>query len=208
MREFDWKRLLLCMGAVIILVLIVVFTIRASSAEEKIEFIDEYIVGVGCEQEEWVSDEEETEGEPEEEPVPMPADSDARVIAQVLYYEIGAGTKLAQSAVVWVILNRVDSELAYFPDTIEEVCKQKIGKTPMFAYDPEAPVRDDLYDMAMDVMTRWYREKRGEENVGRTLPVEYVYFWGNGKTNFFRIEYQGKDYWDWSLPNPYEVDEP
>lgn len=74
----------------------------------------------------------------------------------------------------------------------------------MFAYRADAPIEEDLYLLAVDVLERWYREKRGEENVGRTLPAEYVYFWGNGRENFFRIEYQGKVYWDWSLPNPYE----
>lgn len=143
----------------------------------------------------------------DEEPIVV-SESDAKLIAQILYYEIGGGTKLEQSAVAWVILNRVDSEYAYFPDTVEAVCKQSIksnGKEVfMFAYRSDAPVREDLYEMAVDVLTRWYREKRGETNVGRTLPAEYVYFWGNGRENFFRIEYQGNNYWDWSLPNPYD----
>ena len=104
---------------------------------------------------------------------------------------------------MWTILNRVDSELAYFPDTVYEVCTQKMGGTYMFAYRENAPVDEDLYKLACDVLERWEREKRGETDIGRTLPREYVYFWGNGKHNYFRIEYQGKQYWDWSLPDPY-----
>ena len=143
----------------------------------------------------------------EEEPIAISAD-DAEIIAQILYHECRGLPKLEQSAVIWVILNRVDSELSYFPDSVYEVCTQVIksnGKeTYMFAYRADAPIEEDLYLLAIDVLTRWAREKRGETDVGRTLPKEYCYFWGDGRHNFFRIEYQGKNYWDWSLPNPYE----
>lgn len=132
------------------------------------------------------------------------SDTDAEVIAQILYHECRSLPKLEQSAVVWVILNRVDSELAYFPDTVHEVCTQKIGTMPMFAYREDAPVEEDLYLLAVDVLARWQREKQGETDVGRTLPADYLYFWGDGRHNYFRQEYQGKVYWDWSLPNPYE----
>lgn len=134
---------------------------------------------------------------------PAVSETDAEIIAQILYHECGALPKLEQSAVVWCILNRVDSALPYFPDSIEEVCKQKIGKTYMFAYRDDAPVEKELYELAVDVLTRWEREKSGEADVGRTLPKEYLYFWGDGRHNHFRVEYQGKQYWDWSLPDPY-----
>ena len=139
------------------------------------------------------------------EPIDEPSvsETDAEIIAQILYHECGALPKLEQSAVVWCILNRLDSELAYFPDSIEEVCKQKIGNTYMFAYRDDAPVEKELYELAADVLARWQREKSGEANVGRTLPKEYLYFWGDGRHNHFRIEYQGREYWDWSLPDPY-----
>lgn len=139
----------------------------------------------------------------EEEPIAISA-NDAEIIAQILYHECRGLPKLEQSAVVWTILNRVDSEIAYFPDTVYEVCTQKIGKYYMFAYRADAPIEEDLYLLAVDVLERWYREKRGETDVGRTLPSEYLYFFGDGKHNYFRVEYQGKQYWDWGLPNPYE----
>lgn len=136
------------------------------------------------------------------------SDTDAEVIAQILYHECRSLPKLEQSAVVWVILNRVDSELAYFPDTVHDVCTQKIGSMPMFAYREDAPVEEDLYLLAVDVLSRWQREKAGEADVGRTLPSDYLYFWGDGRHNYFRKEYQGKVYWDWSWANPYEEVQP
>lgn len=142
----------------------------------------------------------------EEEPIGVSC-TDAEIIAQILYHECRGLPKLEQSAVVWTILNRVDSAERYFPDTIEDVCKQKIGKYYMFAYRPDAPIEEDLYLLAVDVLVRWEREKRGETDAGRTLPADYLYFWGDGKHNHFRKEYQGKVYWDWSLPDPYKEGE-
>lgn len=129
-----------------------------------------------------------------------PSATECELIAQVLYNECRFLPKLEQSAVVWVILNRVDSEESYYPGTVEGVVTQK----NQFAYDPDAPVTEELYALALDVMIRWGREHLGETDVGRTLPKEYVSFWGDGKHNYFRTHYKSHDYWDWSLPNPYE----
>ena len=129
-----------------------------------------------------------------------PSSTECELIAQVLYHECRFLPPLEQSAVVWVILNRVDSEESYYPDTVEGVVTQK----NQFAYRADAPVLEELYDIALDVMLRWGREHLGEEDVGRTLPKEYVSFWGDGKHNYFRTHYKSHDYWDWSLPNPYE----
>ena len=141
----------------------------------------------------------ETEPQTEPEDLWKPAKEDISIIAQVLYHECRALPKLEQSAVVWVVLNRVDSDLFYFPDTIVEVCTQK----NQFAYRKDAPVLDELCDIAEDVLIRHHREANGDEKAGRTLPPEYTYFWGDGRHNYFRTDYRSHDYWDWSLPNPY-----
>ena len=142
----------------------------------------------------------EVEAEEESDEEWKPAKEDIEIIAKILYHECRGCTKTEQSGVVWTILNRVDSDLFYFPDTIQAVCKQK----NQFAYLEDAPVLDDLLELAEDVLIRHHREANGEENVGRTLPAEYVYFWGDGFHNHFRIELYSRVYWDWSLPSPYE----
>ena len=126
-------------------------------------------------------------------------DSDAQFIAQVLYNECRFLPKLDQSAVVWVILNRVDSEERYFPDTIQEVVTQP----NQFIYSVGTPVKEELYELAIDVLGRWEREKSGETDVGRTLPSDYCYFWGDGRKNYFTKSYRAQEYWNWSLPDPY-----
>ena len=61
-----------------------------------------------------------------------------------------------------------------------------------------------MMELARDVGHRWWSEKCGEEDVGRTIPADYLWFWGDGRENYFRNQYQGGVTWDWSLPDPYK----
>lgn len=138
-----------------------------------------------------------------------PDDMEATMLAKTMYGEanvlrwygdkFGVSYKARQAAVAWVALNRVDA--GGFGEDLYEV----LTRPNQFAYDPDAPVTDELYKLAWDVLHRWWAEKEGETDVGRTIPPEYLYFDGDGKENYFRIEYQGTgDVWDWSLPDPYK----
>lgn len=140
-----------------------------------------------------------------------PDDLEAVMLAQTMYEEanvlhwygdkFGVSYRARQAAVAWVALNRVDA--GGFGDDLYEV----LTRPNQFAYDPDAPVTDELLELAWDVLHRWWAEKDGETGVGRTIPPEYLYFDGDGKENYFRIEYQGTgDVWDWSLPDPYGED--
>lgn len=130
---------------------------------------------------------------------PDPADVEA--IAKTLWGECrGVPYTSHKAAVVWCILNRVD-EGGYFGSTIIEV----ISKPNQFiGYSPNHPVIDELKEIAEDVLIRWHAEKDGEQNVGRVLPKGYCYFVGDGELNYFTNVWKSKNYWDWSLPNPYE----
>lgn len=124
---------------------------------------------------------------------------DAELIAQTLYGEYRGEDKLQQAGVVWCILNRCD----YYGESIKAIVT---APNQFHGYSANHPVLPHLYDMAVDVMTRWEREKLGERNVGRVLPSDYLWFGGDGVTNRFRNAYTGGTRWDWSLPNPYEED--
>jgi hypothetical protein len=65
-------------------------------------------------------------------------------------------------------------------------------------------VDEECFCIAQDVMIRWLLEKRGITEVGRVLPSDYLYFAGRGGRNWFRKTYRSDDYWDWSLPDPYD----
>lgn len=127
-------------------------------------------------------------------------DPDIVAIAKTLYGECrGIPSTTEKAAVVWCILNRVDSPS--FDDTIIEVIT---APYQFDGYDYNNPVLDDLYDLAEDVVNRWYKEKDGSEDVGRVLPYTYLFFIGDGYHNHFRESYDDYDNcWDWSITGVY-----
>lgn len=141
--------------------------------------------------------EEETE-QPEEEFIPD--EVDVQMLAKLIWGEArGVGSKDVQAAVAWCVLNRVDND--YFPDTVAEVITQD-GQ--FMGYGINFPVEDEFREIAEDVLVRWHREQQGETDVGRTLPSGYLYFTGDGVILFAR-GWHDTDYFDWSLPSPYEM---
>lgn len=121
-------------------------------------------------------------------------------IAKTVYGEARGCSKTEQAAVVWTILNRVDSDLAYMPDDIISVVTQP---EQYHGYNPNHPVTDEIVSLVEDVIGRWNDEKNGVENVGRVLPKNYLWFYGDGRHNHFTDAWRGGNKWDWSLESPY-----
>lgn len=124
-------------------------------------------------------------------------ESDIVDIAKVLYRECGSlPSDTEKACVAWTILNRVDA----YGSTVYSVVRQP----NQFAFRSSSPVRDDLYALAKDVLDRWNAEKNGAADSGRVLPHEYMWFYGDGRHNYFRNAYSGNyKIWDYSLPSPY-----
>lgn len=120
-------------------------------------------------------------------------------LARTVWGEARGCTTTEQAAVVWCVLNRVDSP--DFPDNILEVLEQP---NQFSGYDPEYPVWPEILALVEDVLDRWEMEKTAVGDVGRVLPKEYVFFEGKNGHNHFRTEYRGGTNWDWSLDSPYE----
>lgn len=110
-------------------------------------------------------------------------DADVTACAKMLWGEARGCTREGQAKCVWVVCNRVDDPR--FPDTITGVVSQP---SQFHGYSPDFPVTDELYAVALDVLTRWSMEKQGAEIV-RELPTEYLWFTGTGKENVFRSTY-------------------
>lgn len=109
---------------------------------------------------------------------------DAAMLAQVMYYESGnLPTDEEKAGVAWCVLNRVDSE--DFPDDIYSVLTQE---NQFSSFSVDNPVREDLYELADEVLKQWEKEKNGE-SIERPLPQEYVFYWGDGETNYYRTSY-------------------
>ena len=126
---------------------------------------------------------------------PEPYTSDEILLAKLIWGEARGCTTTEQAAVVWCVLNRVDGD--GHPDTIEEVVLQE---DQFVGYREDNPVEDEFLELARDVLTRW----QTEEQVGRVLPKEYLYFTGDGKHNHFKKTWSATaPTWDWSLESPY-----
>ena len=134
------------------------------------------------------------------EPVKLYTEADVEMLARLIYTEArGVKSKTEQAAVVWVVLNRLDN-----PNRLQKTIAEVVCAPYQFDYRPWAPVTDEFKALAVDVLERWQAEKEGAKDVGRVLPPEYQYFEGRGGRNWFSEEWKSGEFWDWSLPSPYE----
>lgn len=126
--------------------------------------------------------------------------ADIECLAKIIWVEGGGESLEFQSAVAWTIFNHLDR--GDWGSTLTDV----ITYPGHFAWDKYAPVNDLQLKLATDIFMRWALEKAGYLDVGRTLPIDFIYFWANSKGECrFNTVYGVKDgAWDWSLPSPYE----
>ena len=121
--------------------------------------------------------------EPSAEPEMYFTEDDVVAMAKMLWGEARGCTLDNQQKAVWCVLNRVDD--SRFPDTIQGVLSQP---SQFYGYSSDFPVWDELYAVALDVLTRWSLEKQGV-TVERELPNTYLWFTGDGVQNHFRATY-------------------
>ena len=132
--------------------------------------------------------------EPEQPEAPEPSEApvyyemyftedDVAEVAKMLWGEARGCTRDNQIKCAWVVVKRVDDDR--FPDTIQGVLEQP---SQFHGYDPTFPVTDELYSVAFDVLTRWSYEKQGIP-VRRELAESFLWFTGDGVTNYFREVY-------------------
>lgn len=122
---------------------------------------------------------------------------EAELIGRVIWGEAGGiKSKTERAAVAWCILNRVDA----WGSSIEAVINQP---NQFHGYRASGECPQEHIDLAIDVLTRWTREKNGEEPVGRVLPAEYLYFSGDGVHNYFTEDWRGGFIYQWTLTSPY-----
>lgn len=126
--------------------------------------------------------------------------SDAVAMAGTMYAEARGLDKREMSMVCWTILNRWDN--GRFGSTLHSV----IWAKSQFAHSNRKVADNgaDLIWLAQDVLTRYWKEKNGEQNVGRTLPKGYLFYYGDGRHNYFRVTNSGKGSYNFGLWNPYQ----
>lgn len=122
---------------------------------------------------------------------------DAELIGRVIWGEAGGiESKTERAAIAWCILNRADA----WDMTVEEVVT---APNQFQGYRKSGECPKEHINLAVDVLTRWTREKNGEAPVGRVLPAEYLYFIGDGSHNYFTEEWRDGLFWQWRLTSPY-----
>ena len=135
----------------------------------------------------------------------MYTEQDVEALAQMAYGEAWVTqSDTEMSACMWSALNRLDSADAYY-DGCESV-KDIVSQDGQYhGYRPDNPLEERLMWLAKDVLDRWQAEKNGETDVGRTLPKEFCYFWGDGVHNHFTTEHNGGGIeYGWWLESPYD----
>lgn len=172
-------------------------TVKAAEVEETDEEVSAPEVLSNDADDDATTDESATQSEAAMADIPSLASAyEIELIARTIWGEAGGIKNTAeQAAVAWCILNRVDRR----GQSIDAV----VLEPNQFWCVTWEEIPDSIYQLAQDVVSRWERERAGYENVGRTLPAEYEYFTGDGIKNYFTAEWQGTNYWDWSLPDPY-----
>lgn len=133
---------------------------------------------------------------------PQYTEKEVEMLAKTVYGEAYVtNSQTEMSAVVWCILNRVDTNGYGCGHDIEYV----ITFPGQFSgYNESHPVKPEIDALVRDVLDRWCDEKNGGDDVGRTLPKDYLYFVGDGRRNHYTKEWKSNDYWNWSLETPYE----
>ena len=134
---------------------------------------------------------------------------DVIAMAKLLYGEAGGvgdlyiwdgrviSSEYQKACVVWTVLNRYDKG---WEDSIIGVIS---AYQQFHGYDEDNPVLEELVLISYDVLERWNREQYGETDVGRVLPPEYLYFYGDMKHNYFMDDYGDYYKYNWDLEDPY-----
>lgn len=128
-------------------------------------------------------------------------EEEAIALAKMVWGEARGLSDIEIAATVWCVLNRADN----WDMSIIEVVT---APNQFHGYHKNHPVNDRIYNLVVDVLTRWQMEKQGAspDEVGRVLPQEYMYFHGDGVANHFRDSWKGGNTWNWECNNPYETE--
>ncbi len=117
-------------------------------------------------------------------------------LAKMVYGEDRQNSLMERSATIWCAFNRADAW--------EKSISSVVVTNQFHGYFPSQKSPEWAVELVRDVALRYGLEGLGYEDVGRTLPSDYLYFSGSGGSNRFRSTYSSKSYWDWDAVDPYD----
>lgn len=102
-----------------------------------------------------------------------------------------------KACIAWCIYNCCD----YYGMSVDQLVQPNY----YLGYNPDNEVTEENFRIAFDVALGHWIEQQYGECPNRVLPKEYKFFGGHDGHNWFRVEFEHfRNYWDYSLPNPYE----
>ena len=114
-------------------------------------------------------------------------EKEAEYISKVVYGTAKNHSLNDQKAVVWCILNRVES--SGYPDTVQGVCEQP---KQWMGYSEDNPVMESIYSMVLEILKTWHN------NGHRPMGKEFVFLSWSSKEILLRDTFaENKDtrYW-------------
>ena len=114
-------------------------------------------------------------------------EKEAEYISKVVYGTAKNHSLNDQKAVVWCILNRVES--SGYPDTVQGVCEQP---KQWMGYSEDNPVMESIYNMVLEILKAWHN------NGHRPMGKEFVFLSWSSKEIILRDTFEenkGTRYW-------------
>jgi spore germination cell wall hydrolase CwlJ-like protein len=106
-------------------------------------------------------------------------EKEAEYISKVVYGTAKNHSLNDQKAVVWCILNRVES--VGYPDTVQGVCEQP---KQWMGYSEDNPVMESIYNMVLEILKAWHN------NGHRPMGKEFVFLSWSSKEILLRDTFE------------------
>lgn len=129
-----------------------------------------------------------------------PTRDEVYCLSRIVHGEASVCSVEVKATVAWVVLNRVDAP--NYPNTIREVCSQS-GQFAGWNRDSSSAPTAEEREMCYEIIKAW----KNFDDRYRTIPSDYLYFMGDGNTNYFTMAYYGdlattkKNAYDFHMPN-------
>lgn len=132
-----------------------------------------------------------------------PTRDEVYCLARLVHGEASICTTEVKATVAWIVLNRVDAE--NYPNTIREVCEQE-GQFAGWSRECSSVPTVEEREMCYQIILAW----KNFDDRYRTIPSDYLYFRGNGTTNYFTTYFTKslseakRNAWTFTMPNHFE----
>lgn len=135
-----------------------------------------------------------------------PTRDEVYCIARIIHGEASVCSDEVKACTAYVVLNRVDAP--NYPDTIREVCEQE-GQFAGWLRECSSKPTEAEREMAYEIIKAW----KNCDDRYRPIPSDYLYFRGNGTTNYFTTYFckslseAKRNAYDFRMPNLWKGEE-